>query len=84
MLAGSSTLSAGTLTLLTGLSYATLGIGIVLITIAIIYNYFAPEDIELWAENGFWGKSPKYWGEPNQEKAYEWLVKRPEVFSRSV
>jgi len=80
MLAGSSTLSAGTLTLLTGLSYATLGIGIVLITIAIIYNYFAPEDIELWAENGFWGKSPKYWGEPNQEKAYEWLVKRPEVF----
>ena len=48
MLAGSS-LSAGTLTLLTGLSYATLGIGIVLITIAIIYNYFAPEDIELWA-----------------------------------
>ena len=80
MLAGSSTLSAGTLTLLTGLSYATLGIGIVLITIAIIYNYFAPEDIELWAENGFWVKSPKYWGEPNQEKAYEWLVKRPEVF----
>ena len=52
MLAGSS-LSAGTLTLLTGLSYATLGIGIVLITIAIIYNYFAPEDIELWAANGF-------------------------------
>ena len=79
MLAGSS-LSAGTLTLLTGLSYATLGIGIVLITIAIIYNYFAPEDIELWAENGFWGKSKLYWGEPNQEKAYEWLVKRPEVF----
>jgi len=80
MLAGSSSLSAGTLTLLTGLSYATLGIGIVLITIAIIYNYFAPEDIELWAENGFWGKSKLYWGEPNQEKAYEWLVKRPEVF----
>ena len=79
MLAGSS-LSAGTLTLLTGLSYATLGIGIVLITIAIIYNYFAPEDIELWAANGFWGKSKLYWGEPNQEKAYEWLVKRPEVF----
>lgn len=76
----SSSLSAGTLTLLTGLSYATLGIGIVLITIAIIYNYFAPEDIELWAENGFWGKSKLYWGEPNQEKAYEWLVKRPEVF----
>lgn len=80
MLAGSSSLSAGTLTLLTGLSYATLGIGIVLITIAIIYNYFAPEDIELWAENGFWGKSKLYWGEPNQEKAYEWLVKRPDVF----
>ena len=40
MLAGSS-LSASTLTLLTGLSYATLGIGIVPITIAIIYNYFA-------------------------------------------
>ena len=79
MLAGSS-LSAGTLTLLTGLSYATLGIGIVLITIAIIYNYFAPEDIELWAENGFWGKSPLYWGEPNQKKAYEWMVKRPDVF----
>ncbi len=79
MLAGSS-LSAGTLTLLTGLSYATLGIGIVLITIAIIYNYFAPEDIELWAANGFWGKSPLYWGEPNQKKAYEWMVKRPDVF----
>lgn len=76
----SSSLSAGTLTLLTGLSYATLGIGIVLITIAIIYNYFAPEDIELWAENGFWGKSPLYWGEPNQKKAYEWMVKRPDVF----
>lgn len=76
----SSSLSAGTLTLLTGLSYATLGIGIVLITIAIIYNYFAPEDIELWATNGFWGKSPKYWGEPNQEKAYEWLMKRDEFF----
>ena len=75
MLAGSS-LSAGTLTLLTGLSYATLGIGIVLITIAIIYNYFAPEDIELWAENGFWGKSEHYWGEPNQEKAYEWKSPR--------
>ena len=79
MLAGSS-LSAGTLTLLTGLSYATLGIGIVLITIAIIYNYFAPEDIELWAENGFWGKSKLYWGTPNQKKAYEWMVKRPDVF----
>ena len=81
MLAGSS-LSAGTLTLLTGLSYATLGIGIVLITIAIIYNYFAPEDIELWAENGFWGKSPKYWGEPNQEKAYEWTKQRTSVFKK--
>ena len=79
MLAGSS-LSAGTLTLLTGLSYATLGIGIVLITIAIIYNYFAPEDIELWAANGFGGKSKLYWGEPNQEKAYEWLMKRDEFF----
>lgn len=83
MLAGSS-LSAGTLTLLTGLSYATLGIGIVLITIAIIYNYFAPEDIELWAENGFWGKSSKYWGGPNQEKAYEWLEKRPEPFKQNI
>lgn len=83
MLAGSS-LSAGTLTLLTGLSYATLGIGIVLITIAIIYNYFAPEDIELWATNGFWGKSPKYWGGPNQEKAYEWLEKRPEQFKQGI
>lgn len=79
MLAGSS-LSAGTLTLLTGLSYATLGIGIVLITIAIIYNYFAPEDIELWAENGFWGKSEHYWGSPDQKKAYEWLGDRPENF----
>ncbi|WP_314791887.1 toxin VasX [Aggregatibacter aphrophilus] len=83
MLAGSS-LSAGTLTLLTGLSYATLGIGIVLITIAIIYNYFAPEDIELWAENGFWGKSELYWGEPNQEKAYEWLDKRAEQFKEGI
>lgn len=83
MLAGSS-LSAGTLTLLTGLSYATLGIGIVLITIAIIYNYFAPEDIELWAENGFWGKSPKYWGEPNQEKAYEWTDKRLSSFKTDI
>ena len=79
MLAGSS-LSAGTLTLLTGLSYATLGIGIVLITIAIIYNYFAPEDIELWAANGFWGKSDNYWGEPNQEKAYEWTKERISQF----
>ena len=79
MLAGSS-LSAGTLTLLTGLSYATLGIGIVLITIAIIYNYFALEDIELWAENGFWGKSDNYWGEPNQEKAYEWTKERISQF----
>ena len=76
----SSSLSAGTLTLLTGLSYATLGIGIVLITIAIIYNYFAPEDIELWAENGFWGKSDNYWGEPNQEKAYEWTKERISQF----
>lgn len=79
MLAGSS-LSAGTLILLTGLSYATLGIGIVLITIAIIYNYFAPEDIELWAENGFWGKSEHYWGSPDQKKAYEWLGDRPKPF----
>ncbi|WP_109843758.1 toxin VasX [Aggregatibacter aphrophilus] len=83
MLAGSS-LSAGTLTLLTGLSYATLGIGIVLITIAIIYNYFAPEDIELWAANVFWGKSPKYWGEPNQEKAYEWTDKRLSSFKTDI
>jgi len=83
MLAGSS-LSAGTLTLLTGLSYATLGIGIVLITIAIIYNYFAPEDIELWAENGFWGKSDNYWGEPNQEKAYEWTDKRLSSFKTDI
>ena len=83
MLAGSS-LSASTLTLLTGLSYATLGIGIVLITIAIIYNYFAPEDIELWANNGFWGKSPKYWGEPNQEKAYEWNDDRPSSFKSKI
>ena len=83
MLAGSS-LSAGTLTLLTGLSYATLGIGIVLITIAIIYNYFAPEDIELWAENGFWGKSDNYWGEPNQEKAYEWTQQRPKQFKKDI
>ena len=80
----SSSLSAGTLTLLTGLSYATLGIGIVLITIAIIYNYFAPEDIELWAANGFWGKSPKYWGEPNQEKAYEWTDKRLSSFKTDI
>ncbi|MDG2940673.1 hypothetical protein P7M19_10715 [Bisgaard Taxon 10/6] len=80
VLAGSSTLSAGTLTLLTGLSYATLGIGIVLITVAIIYNQFAPEEIELWAQHGFWGNSPYYWGEPNQKKAYEWLVKRPDAF----
>ena len=83
MLAGSS-LSASTLTLLTGLSYATLGIGIVLITIAIIYNYFAPEDIELWAENGFWGKSDNYWGEPNQEKAYEWTKQRPQQFKKDI
>lgn len=83
MLAGSS-LSAGTLTLLTGLSYATLGIGIVLITIAIIYNYFAPEDIELWAENGFWGKSPLYWGEPNQKKAYEWTEQRSSEFKQDI
>ncbi|WP_257210249.1 hypothetical protein [Aggregatibacter actinomycetemcomitans] len=68
VLAGSSTLSAGTLTLLTGLSYATLGIGIVLITIAIIYNQFAPEDIELWAAHGFWGNSLNYWGEPDKKK----------------
>ena len=80
----SSSLSAGTLTLLTGLSYATLGIGIVLITIAIIYNYFAPEDIELWAENGFWGKSDNYWGEPNQEKAYEWTKQRPQQFKKDI
>lgn len=84
MLAGSSSLSAGTLTLLTGLSYATLGIGIVLITIAIIYNYFAPEDIELWAENGFWGKSPLYWGEPNQKKAYEWTEQRSSEFKQDI
>ncbi|MDG2940680.1 hypothetical protein P7M19_10755 [Bisgaard Taxon 10/6] len=84
VLAGSSTLSAGTLTLLTGLSYATLGIGIVLITVAIIYNQFAPEEIELWAENGFWGNSPYYWGEPNQEKAYEWMEKRPEPFKQGI
>lgn len=83
MLAGSS-LSAGTLTLLTGLSYATLGIGIVLITIAIIYNYFAPEDIELWAENGFWGKSDNYWGEPAQNKAYEWTKPRTSKFKEGI
>lgn len=40
MLAGSS-LSAAHWRYSPGLSYATLGIGIVLITIAIIYNYFA-------------------------------------------
>ena len=84
MLAGSSTLSAGTLTLLTGLSYATLGIGIVLITIAIIYNYFAPEDIELWAANGFWGKSDNYWGEPAQNKAYEWTKPRTSKFKEGI
>ena len=84
VLAGSSTLSAGTLTLLTGLSYATLGIGIVLITIAIIYNQFAPEDIELWAAHGFWGNSLNYWGEPDQEKAYEWTRKRPSSFKTRI
>ncbi|MDG2942781.1 hypothetical protein [Exercitatus varius] len=83
ILAGSS-LSAGTLTLLTGLSYATLGIGIVLITVAIIYNQFAPEEIELWAENGFWGNSPNYWGEPNQDKAYEWTKQRPKLFKKDI
>nr|WP_262404573.1 hypothetical protein [Aggregatibacter actinomycetemcomitans] len=84
VLAGSSTLSASTLTLLTGLSYATLGIGIVLVTIGIIYNQFSPEDIELWAAHGFWGNSLNYWGEPNQDKAYEWLEKRPESFKQGI
>ncbi|WP_386695065.1 toxin VasX [Lonepinella sp. MS14435] len=84
VLAGTSALSAGTLTLLTGLSYATLGIGIVLITIAIIYNQFAPEEIELWAKNGFWGNSPNYWGEPDQKKAYEWTKQRPKLFKEDI
>lgn len=80
ILASTSTLSASTLTLLTGLSYATLGIDILLVGIAIIYNQFTPEDIELWAKHGFWGNSSNYWGEPNQEKAYEWTKERITAF----
>ncbi|PHO21520.1 hypothetical protein [Aggregatibacter actinomycetemcomitans] len=55
-----------------------------LITIAIIYNQFAPEDIELWAAHGFWGNSLNYWGEPDQEKAYEWTRKRPSSFKTRI
>ncbi|EKX94689.1 hypothetical protein HMPREF9996_01738, partial [Aggregatibacter actinomycetemcomitans Y4] len=33
-----------------------------------------------WAAHGFWGNSKLYWGEPNQDKAYEWISKREEFF----
>lgn len=83
-LLSSATLSANTIALLTTLSYAAIGIGVVLITIAIIYNQFAPDDIESWMKHGFWGDSLNYWGKENQKTAYEWLNIRPEQFKKGI
>ncbi|MDG2942784.1 hypothetical protein, partial [Exercitatus varius] len=83
LLAGSK-MAAGTVAVLTGLSYAVLGIGVVLITLAVIYDYFTPEDIELWMQNGFWGNSENYWGEAVSDKGYEWSEERSKVFKKNI
>ncbi|TCP95201.1 hypothetical protein EDC44_11032 [Cricetibacter osteomyelitidis] len=60
--------------LLTGVAYLVLGIGVVLVIGGIIYGLSAPKSIETWMKNGYWGNSKNYWG--NTEKAYGWLGKR--------
>ncbi|MBN6069923.1 hypothetical protein HYE53_02030, partial [Aggregatibacter actinomycetemcomitans] len=37
-----------------------------------------------WAAHGFWGNSLNYWGEPDQEKAYEWTKQRPKQFKKDI
>ncbi|WP_205766729.1 hypothetical protein, partial [Aggregatibacter actinomycetemcomitans] len=32
--------------------------------------------------HGFWGNSLNYWGEPDQEKAYEWIKQRTSEFKK--
>ena len=45
-------------------------LGIAMIALGIVFSLLEREDIEIWIENGFWGKSKNYWGEP--VGLYQW------------
>ena len=48
-------------------------LGIAMIALGIVFSLLEREDIEIWIENGFWGNSPNYWGEP--VGLYQWETK---------
>ena len=55
-----------------------LWVGLAAVVLGTIMGLLSKEDMDSWMENGFWGKSEKYWG--NAIKGYEWEDDRKKPF----
>ncbi|OOF69979.1 hypothetical protein BKG89_04725 [Rodentibacter caecimuris] len=51
-----------------------LWVGLAAVVFGTIMGLMSKEDIDSWMENGFWGKSTNYWGNPI--RGYEWENER--------
>ncbi|MBN6070004.1 hypothetical protein HYE53_02465, partial [Aggregatibacter actinomycetemcomitans] len=55
-----------------------LWVGLAAVVLGTIMGFMSKEDMDSWMENGFWGESEKYWGNPIG--GYEWEMKRDDPF----
>ena len=55
-----------------------LWVGLAAVVLGTIMGLLSKEDMDSWMENGFWGGSPNYWGNPI--RGYEWDRKRIDDF----
>ncbi|THA08597.1 hypothetical protein D3M78_07515, partial [Rodentibacter pneumotropicus] len=69
---------------LTLLARLNIYIGLAMIFVGIIFSSLKKEDLELWIESGYWGKSEYYWGETVGE--FKWEDPRPSInnFKKSI
>ena len=51
-----------------------------MIALGIAFPFLEQEDIEIWIENGFLGKSPNYWG--GSINGYDWTEPRKDFINR--
>ncbi|WP_238327083.1 toxin VasX [Rodentibacter pneumotropicus] len=61
----------------TGVTVA-LWVGLAAVVLGTIMGLMSKEDMDSWMENGFWGKSTNYWGNPIG--GYEWKIERKKSF----
>ncbi|MDG2952922.1 toxin VasX [Exercitatus varius] len=55
-----------------------LWVGLAAVVLGTIMGWVSKEDMDSWMENGFWGESDNYWGNPI--RGYEWDKKRIDDF----